>query len=635
MKKLLSVLLICLFAVVLIGCDNTTPDPTPDQPAETTKYTVILNVDGARYKTLKVEEGKTIGAVDAPTKEGYTFKAWSDGKNEVDLTTFVVTKNVTFEAVFTQNSIDSSLVVDAVKEEGKTYYLVVGWWETTDVDAEGNPKVTSSLTPDTVRVFYANLILYLKKFGATDADIKNIQFRNYSTVKVADMGALVNADGDVDLMIGVGNNINSQAGVSLLDGDNDNKVGNIMMGTTPIARYVALLKNNPAAVSVFDWIKGDEVGKTAFTAQLTADKIVLAPARVEEVINLTVNVYGTNPGDVATTVLTNRTDVVQIPEINVPEGKEFSGWAFTSGAESADIYADLSAELTYDSFEDFLAENQTEIDLYPIFSDYEEIISDLVVFLHMDNGSSTYITSAEMSLLMDRFTAILEDPKNIEFQGVCDKDVAGFNKEVVDAGNVDVVIGGKAIGSKTPTLTFAENGALAQCGAYHFANTSRYVGIIAESEHADLAKKLYDFLIADAPAKVLTFAFWRVGTWVSDARAELIPAEAKAHLNTYFGVDDVQATYGIQLSFYTIDPSITKVAALSTATKELRDGAGVEMIIGCGGNVDDEGNMGDAVLLVFDAKETVLGVASRKVAICTFDSLITELAHNYFGVSEF
>ena len=120
--------------------------------------------------------------------------------------------------------------------------LVIGWWECTDtkeVDGEQVPKLTSYLDETQVRMIYMNIIAYLKAFGFTAEDLEKVSVRNYSTKTVAEMGELVNTDADVDILIGVGNNINSAAGVSLLNG-NEGKT-DVTMGTTPTSRKVAIL----------------------------------------------------------------------------------------------------------------------------------------------------------------------------------------------------------------------------------------------------------------------------------------------------------------------------------------------------------------------------------------------------------
>ena len=210
-KKLLCLLGVSLLAIGLGACGNKNnggnngDNNTPVQPVKQT-FTVAFEVDGQRVATSKVKDGeKVTDEIETPSKTGYSFLGWYEGETLVDLSTYVVTHNVTLVAKFEKNDIPE-YNVDDVKDASKSYYLVLGWWETTATNDDGSPKATSGLTRDHVRLFYHNIINYLKTVGATEANISNISFRNYSSASVGDMGALILADGDVDIMIGVGNN---------------------------------------------------------------------------------------------------------------------------------------------------------------------------------------------------------------------------------------------------------------------------------------------------------------------------------------------------------------------------------------------------------------------------------------------
>ena len=185
MKKFLKYLMVLfVFTFSLVACgDNTSASQSVNntqssavQPVE--KHTVQFYVEDTLYKTMKIANDTVIGKenVEDPIKEKFTFVSWVDANKEViDLDTYKVTKALKLYATFEEIITDDTLIVNGVKEEGKDYYLVVGWWETTAFEDDGEtPKITSSLTVDTVRLFYANLNLYLKAYGATDEQIKNI-----------------------------------------------------------------------------------------------------------------------------------------------------------------------------------------------------------------------------------------------------------------------------------------------------------------------------------------------------------------------------------------------------------------------------------------------------------------------------
>jgi hypothetical protein len=356
MKRKLLTLLMSIFMVFpLAGCgepnvsdEPTAPESESVQPVE--KHTVQFYVEDTLYKTMKIENDTVIGSTNVanPIKEGYSFTSWVDeANNTIDLDTYKVTEALKLYAAFEEVITDDTLVVNGVKEEGVDYYLVVGWWETTALNDDGTPKITSSLTVDTVRLFYANLNLYLKAYGATDDQIKNVQFRDYSTETVAEMGAMINEDADVDLLIGVGNNINSTADVSLFP-DEQGKASKFQapMGTQAINRYIALPNHevmNNVAISVYDWL-GTETGKKAFTTPLTAADIVVAPERTDD-IAVTVTIYGVT-GDPVVTNLTSKKDSIAVPKITLEAGKKFLGYATTENAEVAEVTAAIGVALT-------------------------------------------------------------------------------------------------------------------------------------------------------------------------------------------------------------------------------------------------------------------------------------------------
>ena len=636
--KYLIMLFVFTFSLVACGGNNTSTNNSVNTPSSSetvkTKYTVQFYVEDELFKTLKVEDGSTIGSdkVGTPTKEGFSFVAWEDeSKTVIDLDTYVVTSALKLYATFEEIITDDTLIVNGTKEEGKEYYLVVGWWETTALNDDGTPKITSSLTVDTVRLFYANLNLYLKAYGATDEQIKNVQFRDYSTEKVAEMGAMINEDADVDLVIGVGNNINSTAGVSLfLNEKGEASKFQAPMGTQAISRYVALPNHevmNNVAISVFDWIK-TETGQKAFTTPLTAADIVVVPERSDD-IAVTVTIYGVT-GDPVVTNLTSKKDPIAVPEITLEAGKKFLGYATTENAEVAEVAAAIGVALTYFDIEGLL-NGATSITLYPVI--VEEVINttyDLVVYVHV--VSSANINEAEASLFADRFEATLTEEKNINYVWVTEGKAADFtarvNEDLANGETIDVIIGGN---KSTSTFTaIDETYVNASCAAGHFADASRKIVVLnsCASTHVDLAKAFYTFMTTEAPELKLSFAFWaKEYSWVTEAEIATITEEITAYVNTLFGVEDAYTTYNISISFYTC--TNTTVGPLSEETKALNDGNGVGMIIGTGGNATDADKMGDDIIEQKDIPTSMVA-KGRKVAICQENFIYRSIYTNYF-----
>ena len=620
MKKFLLVLLFAFFAFALVACgeqpannENENQNGKEETPVTTT-YTVVFESDGERFATAKVKEGEKVSTeVGTPTKSGHSFVGWFDGETQVDLTTYVVTKNVTLTAKFVSDEIDNSLDVNAKKEAGKTYTLVIGWWEVKDPDDPD--KKTSYLTEELVQKFYANVNLYLKAKGLTDEQIANVQVRNYSTKAVADMGALVNADADVDIMIGVGNNINSTAGVSLYESSNDNKFATTM-GTTPTSRYVALTSYaTELGVNVYDWL-ATEVGKTAFNVSLKASDIVIASARTNDA-NLTLKFHlGEEP---TVFVFETKDQSFTLPVIDVEDGYELDGFALTENGDVV-LYFSNGETFEYSDVKD-LAADATTIDLYPIFSEVIESEDDLVVYVQLNSG----LTQAEGTLLYERFYASLEEPMSILFNFV-EADAAGFTAEIQEADCADVIIGGN-----NPLKNFAAHtdGPLANAGAKHFANDSRKVIIGANTQHLELAKKLYDFVTAEAPSYEVHITFWlNENKWITTDELAKIKADLNIFFNEMYSITGdatLESVYNIKVTMY--DATKTKVADLGEETRALREGAGTDIIIGCGANVTTTG--GFDMALVKDIPTSIIA-ADRKMALITFNALALEIFHNFF-----
>lgn len=446
MKKILTLVLMFMLTLLVVSCgEEDTPQPEP-QPIEKITYTVAFNVDGKRYKSLKVEENNKITEeVADPAKEGFSFLGWYLGEEKIDVPNYVVTKNVTFEAKFEEIVINQELDVHATKEEGKEYYLVIGWWE---VDDPENPaKRTSYLTDDIVKLFYQNVISYLTKAGATKEQIDLIQVRNYNTAKVDAMGQKVLADGDVDMMVGVGNNVNSTGGLSLYEKSNDNKFATNMSVDAEgkaVSRYVALLENaNEVAVNLFDWLR-TETGKTVYSKLLQESEITVVPARSNE-INLTVTVHGSEN---KVTELKDAETAIDFSTVVVPEGKQFVGFAVVEGSEEVKLNVALTSQVKYADVKSLIEVGATTLDLYPVFKDVE--VSERTNFVKVGwyNKEGTSGLNADiMAQIKKKLVAYLgtqgvseEDLAKVVFVGY-EGNVADSTAAIVEAGDVDILVG--------------------------------------------------------------------------------------------------------------------------------------------------------------------------------------------------
>ena len=624
-KKLLALAAVSLMTLALGACGGgnkpvVTPTPTPTTPAKQT-FTVIFMVEGERYKTSKVKEGEKItDTIPDPKKEGFDFAGWYEDTTLIDLATYVVTKDVTFTAKFEEKHQEDVLNVDDVKEEGKEYYLVVGWWETTGVDAEtGEAKHTSNMTKDSVRLFYGNLINFLTVMGSTEQQIQAISFRNYSTEGVEEMGEKINADADVDLMIGVGNNINSKAGVSLYGG-NDGKFAT-NMGDPLTSRYVALLENtNDVGIAVFDWLKKTDAGKDSFVRELTVAEIEESVKPVTIALEVTIT-YGETS---MITVLSEDEDEAGWPNIEIPEDKIFAGLALSADGEVV-LEVAYGASLKYDDLKDLATDDIVE--LFIILKDRPVVEDDLVVYIQT-NGS--YLVKEEAELLEARFKETLED-KQLRF-------------EVIEAGKADFKPGDDAdvvIGGNDPLKNFGqhEEGALANVGAKHFRSTNRKV-IISDKvnpDHLTLAKAFYDFVVEEAPLYEFHYTYWHKNNeWVTEAERTAISAKILENANTLMGVDASKEEtlldlYNVSVDFYVAEG--TRVGPLGEETRALREGKGTDLIIGCGGNVDSSTGGQMTIVEKKEIGTDFVAASSRYVALVTHNYFAEYIYNTYFVAS--
>lgn len=575
-----------------------------------TYYNIAFNVNGQRYATARVKDGEKITQTitNPVAPDGFRFIGWFEGNTQVDLATYVVTHNATFEAHFEEIHDEDVLPVDDVKEAGHTYYLAFGWWETTATEADGvTPKHTSFLTPTDVRVIYKNIRSYLTLTGTTEAELENIQFRDYSSADVATMGAAINADDDVDIVFGVGNNINSNAGVALYNSSNDYKF-QAPMGSTSTARYVAATsKATEKGVELFTWLKTTDAGKKALLEELTEEEITASLAPVT--LDITVTIHGDTD---AVTHITAVTDILTLPTITVPANHSFAGYALTADGEVV-LEKFLESEISYEDIKNLIAEGATTLDLYPIFVENTVADEDLVVYIQLNSG----LKEAEAKLLVARFNETLTT-ESVMFnfvEGNADAFTAALGTDT------DVVIGGN---NPLKNYTAKTEGPLANAGAKHFADGSRKVLIkdTCSDEHLTLAKKFYDFVVADAIEFEVHAAFWtKSNAWVTAAEVTAISTGLENNLKTYLGVtgeDTLLEKYNVKLTI--VDVPGSAVADLGTATRALRDGKGTDLIIGCGGNVDSATGAGMTIVEKKDIPTSIVA-AGRKVALVRDNAL--------------
>lgn len=243
MFKTVMTLLLVTSAGTLTGCGTV-------KGLEKNASVVLVNGDRVVSSyTINIFSNALIGGIDeSAVPEGQEFLGWST-KSDWTFGVDSVEELYPAESLIRYNDVKDQIVDNVFKltaafgekQVAPAGYLVIGWYAKT---------ATSGLDDKIIANFTVALNNYVKAQGATEAEIATIAVRPYDGA-VADMGTAVNKDGDVDLLIGVGNNIDTTGGVQVIE-----KIGDIPMGAK--SRYIARLSEKEIAVAVYQWLQTPE-----------------------------------------------------------------------------------------------------------------------------------------------------------------------------------------------------------------------------------------------------------------------------------------------------------------------------------------------------------------------------------------
>ena len=163
----------------------------------THKYDVVFKVDNEEYNKQIVVKNNFAVEPTAPTKENSTFKGWSvNGKNVINVSSYEITGNTTFVALFELNTCDVSFMVEeeAYRTESVTYgsyaniptpptkenYVFKGWSVNgTDIVDVASYKIVK----DTTFIAVFEIKTYTVSFMANDTECDNqvIAYGNFAT----------------------------------------------------------------------------------------------------------------------------------------------------------------------------------------------------------------------------------------------------------------------------------------------------------------------------------------------------------------------------------------------------------------------------------------------------------------------
>ncbi len=244
-----------LSCLTLASCHSVNLYEYTENESYANHYLVSFYVDDTLYTTAQVKEGETISVtISDPSKENYSFDGWvlEDG-TAFDVSTAVITSNLDVYASFSLINTGGTnpwdeLVVTDTKEENKDYSLVIGWYGKTS---------TSGIDENIMKHWYYNVLIYLRHIGFTEDEISNISVRQYgdSETNIGPLGELVNAHGDVDILLGTGKNLTTKGNIQTVD-----RIENVTINGVD-SRVIALLKETEIGRSLFDFLKQEPGSK--------------------------------------------------------------------------------------------------------------------------------------------------------------------------------------------------------------------------------------------------------------------------------------------------------------------------------------------------------------------------------------
>lgn len=394
----------------------------------------LFEADGTEFKTVTVAE--TGAAIAGPVVKGYKFVGWTTELNgEV---VFPANSTISLYDVIDYKDNYGAIKLYAVMEERlPNEGLIVGvYYRYVD-------KVVAGATQAIEDAFKA----WMQTKGYT----YSVEFRVYEgdSLTVANFGSAVNADGDIDVILGAGSNIYSTGKVEFIT-----RAYMTYDGLTD--RYAVLLTDTERAMDFYSFVTGLGNGSAEITFMVEGSPVV---KNVSELLG----------------------DKVNVPTVTVPAGYEFIGWATTENATEAQVTA---SSIGYADVQALLSEGK--VTLYPVCVEKQ---ADLVVYIHLSASKSTYITDAEADAIEAAFATLMPN-KVVQFVRITGKNAAGFQEEIASVANVDVYIGGNS----ADNVTFDSEYGKTAAGSGHFENTSRKVGIIAGCANRELAIVLYNYL---------------------------------------------------------------------------------------------------------------------------------------------
>lgn len=488
-KKIPIIASILVGGIFLTGCNKYIPETEQITPIR--HYLVGFYVDGNLYKTIQVEENKTIAEViEAPKKDGFVFKGWQleDG-SDFDFST-AITSSISLHAYYELNGEgnphegENELNVRDEKKENVNYSFVIGWYSKTG---------TSGLDEKLTQHFYSNVINYLKSEGVSEEEIANISFRDLGEGNVSTVDQRLSLDGDFDMTIGL------KALKDFVNNPVENgTIENVKMGEKTDRRIHLFTSDNPIANKLFEYLKTPE-------GQMMFDYEYHYGGEID--LNRTVNFYVGDEFYLSLNVEVNST--IDLSTIVNPTGtEEFSHWATKDGKkfESTTVVTDnLDLYATFKTNEHAGEESLNVLETKEEGKTYSLVIAwygntsnsglDITLTQHIYSNMRAYLESIGTS------TELMNSITVRRYGETSDYKNANLAADLKKDGDVDLLFGpGGAI-----TNVFAEGEILKFDKTLVLGEaTSRSIAVFTENE---LANKIFDFSITETGKQIFNYNY--------------------------------------------------------------------------------------------------------------------------------
>ncbi len=347
---------------------------------------------------------------------------------------------------------------------------------------------------------YKNIISYLKFNNVDDNDINKISVRQYGdeNTKVGPMGELINNDGDVDIVLGVGVNITTTGKVETIK-----RVDGITFGEKS-GRSMALLKDNNIANDLFDYLSTEDGMKlfiydNHFVNDVSSSYVV--SFYVDNKLYLTIEV--------------TRNELINKEAINEPiKDTKFLYWASEDGKEfdfTTKITKNFNLYAVFESVNDaHEGENLLNVtDIKDVNKTYSLVIGwygnkstsgiDEKVMQHIYKNILTYFESINTS------SDILNNI-SVRKYGEEGTNITDTGKLVNEDGQVDIFMGaGKNMTSKGQIQTVVDNGTTFRTDGITINNvTNRSIGLLKDTT---IGRELYTFITSEDGKKIFDYNY--------------------------------------------------------------------------------------------------------------------------------